>query len=196
MSDKSDAADAALAIWQLQTDILMAHGVDLVNRSFCINENIEQKLFETVNAKMAMLERSLGDSELPITIKLNSGGGDVYTAWAIVSRIKSSPCEVIVEAHGCVASSATMILMCADVRRASKYCTFMIHEASVEVGGKLSEIKDSVEEWKKEEKMYTDFLVKYSKKNRIFWTKVLQLKRDLYLTAPELLKLGIIDEVF
>lgn len=195
MSEKH-SHDSAVSIWQLQTDLLTNHGINLTERSFCINEEIEQKLFDTVNMKMSILERDSTGKDAPITIRLHSLGGDVYTAWAIVSRLKSSPCKIIVEAHGVVASAATLILAAADIRKVSRFCTVMFHEASIETAGKLSDLQDSVNVWKKEEKMYIDFLAKVSKKPSKFWANMIQSNKDTYLTGPELLKLGLIDEVF
>ena len=194
MSIKNHTPEQALGIWQLQTDILMTHGVNLATRSFVINGDIEAKLFEIVDAKLALIER---ESNEPITIKLNSTGGDPYSAWAIVSRIKSSPCHIIIEAHGCVASAATMILAAGDHKRVSKYCTVMFHESSIDdFSGKFSDMKDVAHALNQEEKMYTEFLAKASKKSSKFWANMIQSKRDVYLTARELLRMGIIDEVF
>ena len=193
MSEKSDNSEA-LSLWHLQSEMLINHGVDLINRSFCINGDIDNKLFETVDTKLSLIERE-GDG--PITIKLNSAGGDPYGAWAVVSRMKASKCKIIVEGHGSVASAATMILAAGDIKRVSRYCTIMFHESSIEeFGGKLSDMKDMVFALEREEKMYVEFLARASKKPSKFWANMIQSKRDTYLTAHELLKMGIIDEVF
>ena len=192
MSTKNNK-QTAIEMWQLHAGLLLEHGVDLTNRSFCINADIEQSLFDVVDRKMSILEK---DSHEPIIIKLNSAGGEVIAGWALVSRIKASPCKITIEAHGCVMSAATMLLACADVRRASKYCTIMFHEGSLEAAGKVSDVRDIITAAAREERMYVDFLVKYSTKSRQFWAKMISSNKDTYLTAQQVLKLGIIDEVF
>lgn len=176
-------------------DILLSHGIDISNRSFSITGEIEEKLFEIVDFKMSILEQA--SKKAPITIKLNSPGGEVSTAWAVVSRLERSPCKIHIEAHGTVASAATIILACGFKRAVSKYCSIIFHETSLEdVSGKLSGIKNLLSNWSKEQDMYIRFLADRSTKTVDFWNRVIESKKDVYLTPAQLLKIGLIDEVF
>jgi ATP-dependent protease ClpP protease subunit len=189
--------DNALQIWSLQNDLLLDYGVDVVTRSFSLKSYIDDKSFNELDAKLSMLEKD-GDLKkpAPITIKLNNGGGEIYAAWGMVSRIKASPCPIYIEAHGHIMSAATMIFAAGKKRRASKYCTFMFHESQIGIDGKLSDVKNYTRHLDQEENMYSQFLADHSKKSLKFWKSVLGTRKDVYLTAKEVADFGLIEEVF
>ena len=195
MSEK--IADAALFIWSAQNELLLDYGIDVVNRSFCLNRDIEQVTFTEVDACLSLLERDTATRDQPITIKLNSVGGDVHAAWAIVSRIKASPCPITVEAYGCVMSAATMIFCAGGKRRVSKYAEFMFHQSNVEnLSGSLHALENMTKGMRREEEMYCTFLHESSKKSRQFWKKLINSKKDVFLTAEQVIKLGLAQEIF
>ncbi len=192
----SDIKDTAIQIWTIQNELALEYGIDVVRRSFCISSDIDDTTFEVVDAKLNILERSLEDTS-DITIKLNCLGGDVYNAWAIVSRMQSSPCNVNVEAYGTVMSAATMIFAAGKKRRVSKYCEFMFHQTQVsEMQGSLAAIETATESMKREERMYCRLLAENSKKSVQWWHKMLSLKKDIYLTAEQMIKIGLAEEIF
>lgn len=190
--------DTAIQIWAAQNDLLLEYGLDIVGRSFCISRDVDENSFAEIDAKLCILEReSTGSSNQPITIKINSCGGSVHDAWAIVSRIKRSPCPIITEAYGAVYSAATMIFASGSTRRVSKYCEFMYHSTSVtEVAGQKHAVKSVLTSMEREELVYCTFLEQNSKKSRRWWKKLLDSKKDVYLTAEQVLKLGVAEEIF
>lgn len=196
MSEK--IPDTAIQIWAAQNDLLLEYGLDIVGRSFCISRDVDENSFAEIDAKLCILEReTTGSNQQPITIKINSCGGSVHDAWAIVSRIKRSPCPIITEAYGAVYSAATMIFASGSTRRVSKYCEFMYHAASVsDVTGQKHAIKSVVTSMEREETVYCSFLKENSKKSRRWWKKLLDSKKDVYLTAEQVLKLGVAEEIF
>ncbi len=196
MSEKIQ--DTAVQIWAAQNDLVLEYGIDVVGRSFCLSRDIDENSFAEIDAKLCILEREPYESERqPITIKINSVGGSVHDAWAIVSRIKRSPCPIITEAYGAVYSAATMIFAAGSTRRASKYCEFMYHSTSVtEVTGQKHSVKSVLVSMEREEQLYCEFLEQNSKKSRRWWKKLLDSKKDVYLTAEQVLKLGVAEEIF
>lgn len=192
------AYDSALQIWDLQNDLLLSYGVDMVERSFSLKSQIDENSFNELDVKLSLLERN-GDEKgkaSPITIKLNNGGGDVYTAWAMVSRIRKSPCKIIVEAHGHVMSAATLIFAAGTIRKASKYCTFMFHEVQTGLDGSTSQFADLLKQLGREQSMICQHLADRSTKSVSFWKKVLAARKDVYFTTSEVKKLGLIEEIF
>jgi ATP-dependent protease ClpP protease subunit len=190
--------DNALQIWDIQNGLLLEFGIDLIDRSFTLGSTVDDRSFHELDVKLGILERNLDEKGVsgPITIKLNNGGGDVYTAWAMVSRIKSSPCEITVKAHGHIMSAATMIFAAADHRETSKYCTFMFHDVSLGYEGTGKNLQNIASQLSKEEQMYCEFLSENTKKNSLFWKKVLGSKRDVFFTAQEAVDIGLADNIF
>lgn len=63
-----------------------------------------------------------------ITVRINSGGGDVFAAVAIYTRLKEYKAKVAVKIDGWCASAATIIAMAGDTIEISVGGIFMIHD--------------------------------------------------------------------
>jgi ATP-dependent Clp protease protease subunit len=174
-------------------DTLFNQGLDLENRVITIEGEIEEGYFSYLDSAMSALE--LTDSETPITIRLSTPGGSVYSGWAMVARIESSPCDVIVEGFGAVMSMGTILLAAGDKRRISRHASFMYHCSSYGVSDRHTQIKHLVKQGEKDELHTARYMSERSKKPVAFWKK-LGADVDAYLTPEELLEIGIIDEIF
>ena len=113
------ASEKTIAQSTLNLQYAFDRDVDFKSRVIRISEEIDAGVFDKIDAAMNHLERSCRKM---ITIKINSEGGSVYDALAIVGRLTSSKCKIVTEGHGRVMSAATLILACGDERKMSKYC--------------------------------------------------------------------------
>lgn len=66
-----------------------------------------------------------------IIVRINSGGGDVFAAMAIYTRLKEHSANITVKIDGWCASAATIIAMAGDSIEISVGGIFMIHDPSV-----------------------------------------------------------------
>lgn len=62
-----------------------------------------------------------------LTMRINSGGGDVFAANAIYAQLKSHPAKVTGVIEGVAASAATILLAACDTVKAWSNATFMVH---------------------------------------------------------------------
>lgn len=62
-----------------------------------------------------------------ITVRINSGGGDVFAAVAIYTRLKEHKADIAVKIDGWCASAATIIAMAGDTIEISAGGVFMVH---------------------------------------------------------------------
>jgi len=69
-----------------------------------------------------------------IIVRINSGGGDVFAATAIYTRLKSHKAKITVIVDGIAASAATVICMAGDVVKIPAAGQFMIHDPSIWCG--------------------------------------------------------------
>ena len=175
----------------LRLDFLYEAGIDTKNRTIRINEQIGENTFDRLESALSEFER---ESDDPIIVKINSLGGSVYDALAIVGRVKASPCHITTEGFGAVMSAATLILMCGDVRKMSKFCTPMFHQSSYHVGGDHENVKEEVVQMEREEKKWAKWLAEVSTKNEKFWYKIVK-KKNFYPTPDQMLDYGAIDEI-
>lgn len=130
----------------------------------------------------------------PITLLINSNGGDVYEALGIIDYIESLSVPVNIIARGRAMSAAAMILCCGTgVRAASKSSTIMVHEASAEIFGKSADIKANAEHIDELEEDFYKMMAAKTKHDEDFWRKA--CRKDYYMTAQKALELGLIDKV-
>lgn len=173
---------------------LFDYGVDFQRRTIKITGDIDQETFNLIDSAMTEME---AESKAAITIKVDSPGGEVYQAMAIVGRLRESKCQIVTKGYGAVMSAATLILASGDKRSISKHAWFMHHESSYGADGKHSEIKALVVQTEREEKQWAKLMAEFSNEtaSENFW-----LERgvgvDAYFSAQDLLKLGVVDELF
>jgi ATP-dependent protease ClpP protease subunit len=172
---------------------LFEYGVDLGSRVITFSEDIDEGCFQFIDAAMSELERN---GKEDITIRLNSQGGSVYEALAMVGRIRLSKSRVITEGYGAIMSATTLLLACGDHRKISKFAWFMHHESSYQgLSGKLSEIGALAKQGEREELKWAEFMEKFTDKPKVFWKKK-GVGVDVYFSPEELLEMGVVDEIF
>ena len=83
----------------------------------------------------ATFNKELADlGDVPeIVVRINSGGGDVFAANAIFTRLKDHSAHVTVKIDGWAASAATIIAMAGDTIKIARNGVFMIHDPSMTV---------------------------------------------------------------
>lgn len=171
---------------------LFEDGVDFQRRAIRLTGDVDTEMFEKLDAAMTEME---AESKKAITIKIDSYGGDVYQAMAIVGRIRESKCQIVTKGYGPIMSAATLILAAGDKRYVSRHSWLMHHEASYETGGRHSEIKALVIQSDREERQWSEWMAEFSNQSAEFWLKT-GTNTDAYFSAEQLLKYGVIDGIF
>lgn len=101
--------------------------------------------------------RALDDAP-EIVVRINSGGGDVFAAFGIYSRLKEHPAHISVVIDGWAASAATIIAMAGDTVSIPGMGIFMIHDPAVCVGGSFG--KEALEKMAQELEVVKNCIVK------------------------------------
>jgi len=144
--------------------------------------------------RIILANRPEDKSKDPITLMINSNGGDVYEALGIIDYIESLSVPVNIIARGRAMSAAALILCCGTgLRAASKSATIMVHEASAEIFGKSADIKANAEHIDELEEEVYKMMANKTKQDIEFWKK--SCRKDYYMTAPKALELGLIDKI-
>ena len=76
---------------------------------------------------------ALGEDVPEIVVRINSGGGDVFAANAIYTRLKDHSAKITVKIDGWAASAATIIAMAGDTIKIARNGVFMIHAPAMTV---------------------------------------------------------------
>lgn len=77
--------------------------------------------------RMAAALRSIGSN--PVTVKINSPGGDMFEGIAIYNLLRDHPAKVTIEVMGWAASAASIIAMAGDDIRMGLGTFMMVHNA-------------------------------------------------------------------
>lgn len=68
-----------------------------------------------------------------IVVRINSGGGDVFAANAIYTRLRDHAAKITVKVDGWAASAATIIAMAGDTIKIARNGVFMVHDPAMTV---------------------------------------------------------------
>lgn len=184
--------DAKVSQIAVHLEYLFSYGVDFKARVISITDDIENGLFHVIDAGLREMEQT---SRKGITIVVNSYGGSIYEALAIVGRLKSSPCQITTRGFGAVMSAATLILACGDKRLLSKYTVTMFHQPSIELGfEKLGQHTSAIQQLAAEWRTWSRWMEEFTGKDQDYWFS-LGAGIDQYFTPEECLELGVVDEL-
>lgn len=156
---------------------------------FNLNRNLD-----IVAKNLLMVKLSYNLIESPaIELYISSEGGEVFSAFSAVDRIKNSKVPVHSYVEGIAASAATLLSVVAQQRYIRKNSFMLIHQLSSSVWGNFAQIQ--------EETKNLELLMKYIKNLYMTHTKIDEseldklLKQDLYLDAEMCLKFGLVDYI-
>lgn len=186
-----DLKSSLIDLKAIQLQYAFEHGVNFGARIITISNDIDHDTFKLVDAALTEME---SESKAKVIIRINSTGGSVYDALAIVGRMQSSKCKIITEAYGAAMSAAIAILAAGETRRMSKTGWCMWHGSSYEAVGSHKEIIDLVEQREREEKQWAAIMGELTTGSDQYWYDK-AMKKDFYLTAEQAKDLGVIDEI-
>ena len=134
--------------------------------------------------------------EMPhIQILLSTYGGDVYDGLSLYDAIKNSKTDVDITCFGKIMSIGIVILLSAKTRKAYRNTTFMIHELTSGVIGKIAEMEESIDESKRINRILFDIIEKETKISHSWLKEIFNKKKDWFFTAEEALEIGLITEI-
>lgn len=122
------------------------------------------------------------------SVEINSNGGDVFAALAMVDTLRKKK-DVVIRVKGLCASAATLLLCAGNKVIAAQNSLFLLHAPSCMLSGqvnaaKLAEMQTTLE------KIEGSLKAIYSAR-----IKDVDLSKETWLTADEALQLGLIDEI-
>jgi ATP-dependent protease ClpP protease subunit len=93
--------------------------------------------------RMGAALRAIGKN--PVTVKINSPGGDMFEGIAIYNLLREHPAKVTVDVMGWAASAASIIAMAADEIRMGLGTFMMVHNAWGMVIGNRHDMRDGAD---------------------------------------------------
>lgn len=130
-----------------------------------------------------------------LTLIINSSGGEVASAWAIIDMMRGSPLPVHTLGLGTIASCGLFTFMAGAHRIVTPNTSIMSHQYSSGTMGKQHELIATARE---HDNVHNRILQHYKKCTGLSEKKILEKllpPSDIWLTAEEAKKLKLVDEI-
>lgn len=139
------------------------------------------------------LKGAVDSGAASIVLRVNSPGGNVFSALSMYDSIKACKVPVRAEVYGFAASAATLLVMAADIIAMSESSKFMVHQPQAGVWGDPDEIMNYATMLIKErERMFGIYGARCGKP----WDQVSNdHKNSVYYSAEEAIAYGFVDEI-
>ncbi len=158
------------------------------NRTLFLFDYFDQQSSKTLIEGMTRLDQN---STEDINIVINSYGGEVYSLFAILDTINSINSNVNTICLGEADSCGAVLLSAGKERYIGENSRTMIHEISTVAWGKISELKEDLEESSKVNDRMVGILAENTKTD--FDTLSELMKKDTFLNASESLDMRLVD---
>ena len=133
------------------------------------------------------------EDRIPIKIYIDSPGGDLDATFSIIDSIALSKTPIWTITIGCGCSGAFFIGISGHRRFGYPHSSYLFHEGSAQSGGDAHKYLQGVKFYEKKLSMLRKITLKYTKLTEEDYKK--HRKDDLWLTAEEALRYGVIDEI-
>lgn len=132
-----------------------------------------------------------------LTLYINSTGGDLYNAFALIDVMQNSHHPVRTIAIGSAMSAAFLIFAAGTrgERFAAKNCSFMCHQYSDSVSGKHHDLRATMRDGELCNEKMINVLQEATGLTRAKVRSKLLPASDVYLNADEVLELGVADHI-
>lgn len=165
----------------------------LKNRIIMLGTPINDQIANLIVAQLLYLARE--DSSKPISMYINSPGGQVYSGLAIYDTMQQIECPVSTVAVGFTASFGTVLLTAGTkgMRYALPNATIHMHQPLGGAQGQATDIEIQAREILRLRTSLNDILSRHTGQpiERIEE----DTDRDIYMSAEEAMAYGLVDEV-
>ena len=164
----------------------------LKTRTILLTGEIDKDSSERLIRQLLLLEASSLD---PITILIDSPGGDVYAGFSIFDMIRFVKAPVRIVGMGLVASAAALILLAvpADKRFALPNSSYLIHQPLSGVRGVATEIEIHARELEKTRARINEIIAEATGQTLERISK--DTDRDYWMNAREAVDYGLIVKI-
>jgi len=165
----------------------------LQQRVILIAKQVDRKLMEKVTAAALVMEAE--DPQAPITVVVNSPGGDADSGFAIYDVLRFCRCPVTTICAGLAASAGVPIFLGGDKGRrfSLPHSRFLLHQPSMQTMGQASDIEITASEIIKIRDKYNRIVATETGRDQAAVTT--DADRDFWLSAEEAVEYGLVDRV-
>lgn len=168
----------------------------LRKRTIILNAEIDENILETVVLPLKDFEKQ--NSDKPVTLILNTPGGSVADGLMLCNIIDNytTPLEIIVPSYAC--SMGTIILCSGNnnpniVKKCYPFSFALFHSGQTYVGGESTSVDDVIDFNRGVDNKIKEYIIKNTNITEELYEK--HHRKQWYLTAEEMLKYHLVDEI-
>lgn len=161
-------------------------------RKIILDGTIDHDMAAAITTQLLHLSQT--DSAEPVTIYINSPGGNFADGMTIYDMMQAMPCDVNTICTGLAASMAALIFSVGNNRKMLPHSTVMVHEPYIpSTGGDMFDLENRAKHLKSLREDYCKILAERSGKT----TKEVYaaLHKETWFTAQEAIDFGLCDEI-
>ena len=168
----------------------------LANRRLIINDEVSDAIIDRITLPfMEMDNDGTGD---PIEIILNTVGGDIYSGFNFVDMIEKAKSPVTIHIMGMAASMGTLIAMAGKNNPNVKtvchpFSVGLLHSGSQYMEGTAHAVKDTFNFSQHYEDKIKSYILSHTNIDEDLYERI--ERKEYWMDAQEMLRLGIIDEI-
>lgn len=165
----------------------------LKDRIIMLDTDVNSHSASLITSQLLFLESENPDAD--ILFYINSPGGSVSAGMAIYDTMNFIKCDVSTIVMGMAASMGSLLSTAGakGKRRMLPHATHMIHQPLGGSSGQATEVEIQYKELQRWKETLTNIYVKHTGKD--YATLEADMDRDNYMTAPEALAYGLVDEI-
>lgn len=131
----------------------------------------------------------------PIKLYINSYVGSVYDMWGLIDVILNSKTPIYTYCTGYAMSAAFKIFLAGHKRYCYKHSTFMYHQMSCRLSGKLQDVEEDRKEMDDQNTKIEEYVIDRTNLTKDDIKEIREKRKDFYIHSDEAVKYGIVDEV-
>ncbi len=162
---------------------------------YLAGEVTEQAIANVIATIVALANH---DKTSPIKLIVSTYGGSVDEMFSLYDIIKFVPCPVHTIALGKVMSAGVLLVASGQKgnRLIGRSTRLMIHPISAGAEGSVFQMENDVTEYKRQQSLMEEMLLAETTMTKAQLTTIMKKGADVYLTAKEAVKFGIVDAIF
>lgn len=178
-----------MAFWKLTNTTDSSVDIDIYGD---IGEDVFGESDTSIGAKafLDMLREAKGKA---IDLHVNSGGGSVFDAFAMMTALANHDGKVTAHVDGVAASAASFLLAAADEVRMSSAAFIMIHDASTVAWGNSAQIRETAEWLDMIDGQLASIYAKRGTKTEAEYRKAMD--ETTWFTAEKAVEWGLADHI-
>lgn len=168
----------------------------LNKRTIVLNAEIDESILETVVLPLKDFEQDTDDT--PVKLILNTPGGSVADGLMLCNIIDNykKPLEIIVPSYSC--SMGTIILCSGNknpnvIKKAYPFSFALFHSGQTYVGGESTSVEDVMNFNKGVDNKIRDYIIANTNITEELYDA--HHRKQWYISAEEMLKYGLINEI-